>query len=239
MKILWKSLSSFRIGIIAGIIISLLLIYSSYDQRIFAIARKPSYRHIIAIDPGHGGIDPGKISVDGSYEKTINLSIAKKLGKILKRNHCKVIFSRQKDNGLYEEYDRNKKATDMKKRVEILEKDNPDLVISIHQNSFSDGVVSGAQVFYYQGSEQGKKLAETIQDAIREQVDTSNQREPKSNGDYYLLKKISKTAVIVECGFLSNPREAELLRDEEYQERMAMGISVGILNYLNQDCDKK
>lgn len=234
-----KTLGSLRFGIILGIVLSVLLVWLNFDKKILAVVSKNSYRYVVAIDPGHGGIDPGKIASDGTYEKTINLSIAKKLGKILQRNHCKVIFSREEDKGLYEEYDQNKKVTDMRKRVELLEEDNPDLVVSIHQNSFGDGVVSGAQVFYYQGSNKGQQLASMIQESIREQVDAKNQREPKSNGDYYLLKKISRPAVIVECGFLSNPREAELLKDEEYQERMAMGISVGILNYLNFDKDKK
>lgn len=105
------------------------------------------------------------------------------------------------------------------------------MAVSIHQNSFSAGT-SGAQVFYYTGSEQGKKLAGILQQTVKEIIGDGNRRVEKANSGYYMLKKITCPFAIVECGFLSNPTEESLLRDEKYQQKMAKGICEGIENFL-------
>ena len=125
----------------------------------------------------------------------------------------------------------SKKLTDMKNRVAFIEKADPVLAVSIHQNSFSAGT-KGAQVFYYTGSEEGKKLANIIQGSIRDAVGDDNHRVEKANDSYYMLRKVSCPLVIVECGFLSNPEEETLLCDQKYQEKMARGICEGIENFL-------
>ena len=123
----------------------------------------------------------------------------------------------------------------MKKRCEIINKEKPVFTISIHQNSYPEEYVKGAQVFYYGQSENGKKLAEILQTALIEQVDPDNHRAAKANESYYLLKKTPTPTVIVECGFLSNPIEAELLLQDDYQDQLVNAIYTGIKTYLGDE----
>lgn len=188
---------------------------------------------VIVIDAGHGGFDPGKIGINGADEKDINLSIALKLRTFLEANDYEVIMTRTEDVGLYGENDTNKKRTDMRNRIEIINADSVILAVSIHQNSFTDSSSKGAQVFYHEKSLEGKELAELIQQQIKDTTQDGNHRVAKSNNSYYMLKKSRCPLVIVECGFLSNQKEAELLCTEEYQEKMAWAVHLGIMRYLN------
>lgn len=188
----------------------------------------------VVIDAGHGGRDPGKVGVNGALEKDINLSIAIKLKKLLEENDYNVIMIRDDDKGLYSDSDSNKKAADMRKRVEIINNSNALLAISIHQNSFTQESIKGAQVFYYSGSPDGKKYAEIMQQQIKEYIKDENKRQAKSNDSYYMLKKTSCPIVIVECGYLSNQTEASLLIDDAYQEKMAWAIHLGLINYVKE-----
>lgn len=190
-------------------------------------------KRIVIIDAGHGGNDPGKIGVDASKEKDINLQIAKKLKVLLEQQDLEVRMTREEDQGLYEEHSSNKKAQDLKNRCELINKTNPDCVVSIHQNSYHEEPVKGAQVFYYGTSGEAKELAEEIQEKLISYVDPQNHRQAKANESYYLLKKTSAPVVIVECGFLSNWAEAKLLQEESYQSRIAWAIAMGVQRYLN------
>ncbi len=183
--------------------------------------------------PPHGGADPGKVGVDGSLEKDINLSIALKLQKLLQMQDIDAVLTRDSDMGLYDENASNKKVQDMKNRVRIIEEKKPVLTVSIHQNSYHEEYVHGAQTFYYEGSEESKALAEKIQQAIVSELDKDNTRNAKANDSYYLLKKTSSPIVIVECGFLSNYEEAQKLSSEYYQEKLAWAIHLAILQYIN------
>ncbi len=116
----------------------------------------------------------------------------------------------------------------------MIEENNPQVTVSIHQNSYSEEYVHGAQVFYYNNSTQGQKLAQYIQTGLVEMADPENKRQVKANDSYYLLKKTGSVIVIVECGFLSNETEAEKLCTPEYQDRVAWAIHMGILRYLNE-----
>lgn len=187
----------------------------------------------VVIDAGHGGTDPGKVSVDGSLEKDINLQIAKKLQTFLTMEDVDVILTRESDAGLYDENASNKKVQDMKNRVGIIEEKQPALTVSIHQNSYHEEYVHGAQTFYYAGSEKSKELAERIQQVMTLELDKDNTRQAKANDSYYLLKKTSSPIVIVECGFLSNNEEAQKLSSDIYQEKVAWAIHLAILQYLN------
>lgn len=189
---------------------------------------------IIVVDAGHGGVDPGKIGANGAKEKDINLIIAKKLAKKLTDNGYSVIMTREDDSGLYEEDDVNKKASDLKKRCEIADNGNASLMVSIHQNSFSGSEVKGSQVFYYTHSDEGKLIAQAIQSSLKRMVNPSNTRAAKTNDSYYLLIHTKCPTVIVECGFLSNPEEAYLLTDDEYQEKLAAAIVTGIDEYIKR-----
>lgn len=192
----------------------------------------------IVIDAGHGGDDPGKIGINGEKEKELNLDIAKKLKKILEEKGYRIVLTRDSDKGLYHKTAHNKKVEDMKKRCEIINKEKPVFTISIHQNSYPQEYVKGAQVFYYGESQEGKELAEVLQKSLVAELDKENHRAAKSNESYYLLKKTESPTVIVECGFLSNRTEAELLSDSEYQQKVAVAISKGIQTYLNEDGEK-
>ncbi len=194
---------------------------------------------VIVIDAGHGGRDSGKISVDNvTYEKDINLAIAYKLKSYLEAEGITVIMTRETDDGLYVESDSNKKAADLRRRIEVIERAAPVLVISIHQNSYHESYVRGAQTFYYTSSMEGKALAEIIQEQLCLSLDPENERKAKANDSYYLLKKTSVPIVIVECGFLSNPEEAALLTNGDYQDRVAFQIHLGVMQYLNQNKKK-
>ncbi len=185
----------------------------------------------IVIDAGHGGFDPGKVGTAGTLEKDINLAIAKKVEKILTDSGYRVAMTRTEDTALCGSGEIQKKLADLKNRVSLIEKAKPALAVSIHQNSYS-AATKGAQVFFYARSESGKRLAGQIQNLIRESVGDDNHRVEKGNSEYYLLKNVTVPLVIVECGFLSNPEEEKLLRDESYQDKLARGICEGIENFL-------
>ena len=169
---------------------------------------------VVVIDAGHGGNDPGKVGIDQSLEKDINLEIAKKLARYLEQADVRTILTREEDKGLYSEAD-------------------PDLVVSIHQNSYHQELVSGGQVFYYTGSVKGKRLAEAVQRRFDYVLGAQNTRKAKENSSYYLLLHVKCPIVIVECGFLSNWQEAARLNSPEYQDRMAWTIHMGVMEYLN------
>ncbi len=143
------------------------------------------------------------------------------------------MMTRTDDAGLYQQSSNNKKVEDMRKRCEIITKAKPVFTVSIHQNSYPEESVKGAQVFYYGQSKEGKKLAETLQQALVEHLDPQNHRQAKANESYYLLKKTPPPTVIVECGFLSNSQEAGMLVTEEYQKKVAEAVKMGILQCLN------
>lgn len=182
----------------------------------------------IVIDAGHGGFDPGKVSKDGTLEKDINLNISKYLQQYLEQSGAFVLTTRIDDNALA-----NEKTTDMKARKNIANNENVGLLVSIHQNSFTKESVKGAQVFYYKTSKDSENLAKCIQNRLKE-IDNSNEREAKENNNYYLLKQTTMPSVIVECGFLSNYEENNKLKDEEYQQKIAWAIYLGILDYFGK-----
>ena len=188
---------------------------------------------VIVIDAGHGGNDPGKIGIDGTLEKDINLQIAYRLKKYLEASDVDVVLTRKNDNGLYTDRDSRKKMADITKRCDIINDASPDLTVSIHQNSYHQEEISGGQVFYYKKSDKGKRLAEIIQERFDYVLGEKNTRLAKSNDNYYLLLHVKSPIVIVECGFLTNWKEAASLNSEEYQDRVAWTIHMGIMEYLN------
>lgn len=171
--------------------------------------------------------------MDGSLEKDINLAIAKRLKWYLEQSDVEVVMSREDDRGLYDTSAGSRKMSDMKNRCARVEESGADLVVSIHQNSYHQEDVSGAQVFYYRKSEKGKRLAEILQKRFDYALRDQNRRKAKPNDSYYLLLHVKCPIVIVECGFLSNWKEAALLKTEEYQDRVAYTLHMGIMEYLN------
>lgn len=191
-------------------------------------------QYTVVIDAGHGGVDPGKIGVNQALEKDVNLAIAKYVKKYLRKMDINVVMVREEDKGLYQEGSNRKKMEDMKKRCDLIEETNPLCAISIHQNSYHEEYVKGAQVFYYENSSEGKFLAECLQGTLKENLDMENKRQAKANNNYYLLCHTSVPTVITECGFLSNWEEAELLVTKKYQKKVAKAICAGIEKYMEE-----
>ena len=171
-------------------------------------------------------LDSGKVGINGAKEKEINLLIAKEIRRLLEKEKIEVIMVREKDEELGKS-----KVEDLKYRVSLMNEKKPSLAVSIHQNSYHEENVFGAQVFYYKTSTEGKKAAAVIQEALQE-VNPENTKKIKANDTYYLLKKTEVPTVIVECGFLSNYAEAEKLVSEDYQKKVAEAVTKGILQYL-------
>ena len=187
---------------------------------------------IIIVDPGHGGFDPGKPGVAGLDEKDLNLKISLLVRNYLENAGAIVIMTRTTDDDVDGMDGVKHKSKDMVQRKKLSE--GGDILVSIHQNSFTQPSVHGAQTFYNSKSEEGEALAKSIQRSIKEVADLDNRREAKSNTNYYVLKATDLPAVIVECGFLTNPEEEKKLNSESYQNQMALGIYLGILRYYEQ-----
>lgn len=184
-------------------------------------------KRIVVIDAGHGGYDPGKIGVNNALEKDINLQIAGKVKERLEENGIEVVMTREEDIMA------ETKLADMQKRVSLINRTKPLIAVSIHQNSYSNSSVKGAQVFYYKGSEDGKEAATLMQGELGK-MNGENVREIKENNNFYMLKKTKVPTIIVECGFLSNAQEAEKLVSDEYQNALAEAICGGILRWLEE-----
>ena len=186
--------------------IIVLLYISSITLPIF-VNQTIGKQNVIIIDPGHGGNDPGKVGSGDVLEKDINLATSTT----------------------------NVKVSDLSNRKQIIFDAEPVLVVSVHQNSYPSGEVHGAQVFYYQGSQKGKQLADCLQSSLVENLDPDNHRVAKANSDYFLLRDNPYVTVIAECGFLSNEEEKQKLQDKAYQEKAAQAIYKGIQSYLSQE----
>ncbi len=187
--------------------------------------------YTVVLDAGHGSSDSGKVGINGVLEKDINLSVSKKTKKYLEKKGIRVVMTRDKDESLAEGENGNRKVQDMKARVKRINDTKPDLAVSIHQNSYHEESIHGAQVFYYEHSESGEKDARILQEALLA-VDPDNTRQVKANTTYYLLKRTEVPILIVECGFLSNQEEAEKLASEDYQKELAKAIANGIESCL-------
>lgn len=230
---MWKKEHLELIMSVALILCAFLLAGRGWEMALGERVTEGTDQKVVVVDAGHGGRDPGKVGVDGCLEKDLNLEIAKKVQAILEQQDIKVIMIRDTDKGLYEEQTSNKKVQDMKNRCALINETEPDCVVSIHQNSYHEEYVSGAQVFYYSSSAEGKALAEALQSELVSYADPENHRQAKANDSYYLLKKTEAPIAIVECGFLSNWEEGAKLQDDGYQSRIAWAVSMGILMYLN------
>ena len=187
--------------------------------------------YTVVLDAGHGSSDSGKVGINGVLEKDINLSISKETKKHLEKNGIRVVMTRDKDESLAEGENGNRKVQDMKARVKRINDTKPNLAVSIHQNSYHEESIHGAQVFYYEHSESGEKDARILQEALLA-VDPDNTRQVKANTTYYLLKRTEVPILIIECGFLSNQEEAEKLASEDYQKEIAKAIANGIESCL-------
>lgn len=177
------------------------------------------------------GRDDGCSGQSGVTESEINLSIAKKLKSDLEVLGIRVVMTRCDGNGLYKSNVDNYKKSDMEERVKIIENANPDMVISIHCNSYADKSVSGAQAYYHDKDEVGRNFAEVVQGVLKSQL--ANARSEIGKGDYYLLKESGVPAIIVECGYLTTVQDEINLQTNDYQNRISYAIMCGVIKYFD------
>lgn len=189
---------------------------------------------VIYIDPGHGGEDGGAVSVTGVQESGINLEISLRLRDLLQLCGMSTKMTRDGDYAIYSDGCQTvaqKKASDLRNRAALLQQEPGAILISIHQNQFPEEKYHGAQVFYNQGTN-SEQFAKFMQEALKNGIDPENHREIKRAQDIFLMEQIENTAVLIECGFLSNREEEARLRDVEYQKRIACAISAGLLEFI-------
>ena len=191
----------------------------------------PKALYTIVIDAGHGGRDGGAVGSTGVTESELNLEFSLKLKEICEDYGFKVVLTRKDMNGLYSIFASNKKKSEMKKRQEIIEKAKPDVVVSIHMNSFSSSS-SGAQCFYANGNESGQALATSVQQALSTEIEHTGST--AKVGDFYVLNCTNYASVLVECGFLSNAEEAVRLQSDHHQRKLAVTIAAGYLAAQNE-----
>lgn len=191
----------------------------------------PSRNYTVVIDPGHGGSDPGSIGYKTKvHESDLNLKLSLLLKTKLEKAGINVVMTREDVNALLEGSGKKWKRKDMELRKALIEKTRPNMVISLHQNSYTNHSLRGAQVFYDKTSEISKTIAGFIQEQFKQNLDKSIKA--TSPGDYFMLKCSAAPSVIVECGFLSNEEDEKLLQDPNYQEKIIDSIYKGIVNFL-------
>lgn len=191
---------------------------------------------VILLDAGHGGEDGGAIGIDGLVEKDLNLAITLKLNRFLQAMGYQTQLTRDSDTDLHAAEAstlRERKTSDIRTRHAMMEAlPEAGLFVSIHQNKFGQQSAHGTQVFYAPGTPASATLAQCIQQRVAAQLQPENHRQIKPSGDeIYLLYHANRTAVLVECGFISNYEEAAKLRQEDYQAQMAFAIALGILDF--------
>lgn len=204
------------------------------NHAIMVYSENVQSKNTVIIDAGHGGIDSGAVSCSGIYESHLNLQIATRFRDLAHLLGLTTIMIRDTDTSLHTEGNTiaAQKISDIRERVRIVNTTPNALLVSIHQNSFLDNRYSGTQVFY--NNQQGSKdLAEKFQIAFKQTLDSSNHRQPKRITGVYLMEHINCTGILIECGFLSNPQEEALLRDEEYQKALCCVIATSLHQYLN------
>lgn len=192
-------------------------------------------RPVVVIDAGHGGMDGGCVSIDGVAEKGINLNIALSLKDMLTVMGYQLVCTRESDISIHDEGIEGlskQKKSDMQNRLELFNKYDGAIAVSIHQNQFTDSKYSGAQMFYSEKSSDSERLAGIMKEQFVSLLQPENTRETKPVGDeLYLLNNSSNPAVMIECGFLSNQEESLKLQDENYQKQIAFTIFTGLCRY--------
>lgn len=214
----------------------IILQYDFEEDDAWKMQSLPLSGKIIVLDPGHGGPDPGAVQGE-AIEKDISLSVSIKLRDYLQQQGALVLMTRETDMDLADEdlkgYSR-RKVQDLKRRVDLINHSEADFFASIHLNAIPSPKWKGAQTFYSGHYKESKRGAKFIQEELRRNLENTN-REAKTSESIYLLKKSEIPGVLVEIGFLSNPTEREMLRQEDYQEQVAASIYQGIMRYYTNE----
>ena len=225
-------------GIFLSVFVFILTTENTEEQnKYISTVSLPASGKTIVIDAGHGVPDEGAQSSNGTTEAETNLKIALKLQNLLEQSGCTVILTRSDENAIYDidsKTLKQKKISDIKNRVKIGNESSADIFVSIHLNKIPQSQYDGWQTFYKEGSEDGARLAKTIQENLNKTIQKENNRIAKTIDKIYIIKHVEIPTTIVECGFLSNPDEEKLLLEDEYQNKLAWGIYNGIVDYFYQ-----
>jgi N-acetylmuramoyl-L-alanine amidase len=195
----------------------------------------------VVIDAGHGGEDCGAIGTSGVYEKDLNLAVSLKLAEYLNAAGYTTVLTRTDDRLLYKEDENIKgmrKICDLKNRVAIANSTPNAIFISIHMNSYGSSGCRGLQAYYGTFGD-SDRLAMAIQSNVAENLQPTNKRTIKRGDGLYLLENATVPSVIVECGFLSNPNDLNNLKNQDYQLKLAVSLSYGIIDYIKSDSEKE
>ncbi len=234
IRALWATFK-FAVFTVLLILCALLLhgLSREMDIRSAAVCSAPT----VVIDAGHGGEDGGAVGINGCIEKELNLEIALILRDLLEISGINVKMTRTEDIMLYDAATPGKKKIqDLRRRVEIGEESEDSLTVSIHMNTYPSSKYNGAQVYYSPNHSESKELAETVQGHIKAYLQPENSRQIKeSTSAIYLLHNIKNPAILVECGFISNQSEAELLCTDSYRHKVALTIYSAIIDHLNKE----
>lgn len=219
----------FKIALVVFVIILMGLSYNVFITRSIPALRFLSQGKKVVIDPGHGTIDKGAVhEASGVAESPINLAVALKLKELLEDEKISVVLTRDKDTI---EMDTNRK--ELQRRIDLAAKSTADILVSIHANKFPDPQYFGAQCFYNPQKPESKLLALLIQEELKN-IDSENIREALPQ-DLFILRESPMPSVLIEMGFLSNPKDRERLQDPTFQKMMAEGIKKGIIRYFSGD----
>lgn len=217
-------------GLIFVVIIMVSLIFFSFVLPVFKEFKVSPNEIVIVLDAGHGGRDGGSVGKNGTVESDLNLEYVKLIDEKLTRFGYKIILTRKNKNGLYSILSGNKKISDMNKRMEIIKNANPNLVVSVHMNSFSDSSVRGAVVYHKIDDNASMSCASFIQNSLNKKINIKEQK--IKPGDYFMLNCSYYTSILIECGFLSNPEEEINLNNDEYKNKLTDAICNGIFLYF-------
>lgn len=214
------------------------LFAKSGADRAVSAALEQGDRKRLVIDPGHGGEDGGTVGVNGILEKDLNLSLSEGLGEILRFSGYEVVQTRKEDKMLYDRnvnYQGRKKMLDLKGRLEIAQAVEPDLFIGIHMNAFPEQKYSGLSVYYSKNCPESKTAADIIRTEVKNNLQPDNNREIKAaNSNIYILDRIGCPAVLIECGFLSNPEECEKLSSYDYRRKLSLVFYSSLVSFLEE-----
>lgn len=207
------------------------------SDRYAAAMTKENEANLFIIDAGHGGEDSGAIGKNGSLEKDLNLEIAYTIGSFLAERGYAVLYTRTEDKLLYTEEENIKgirKISDLKNRCKIAAEYPNATFISVHMNSYGSPKYSGLQVYYSENNDSSRNLANSIQAAVKRDLQNENNRKTKNGKGLFILENVENTAVLIECGFLTNAAECEKLSEKEYQKQLSFAVLCGIIEYMEE-----
>ena len=230
-RISYKSLLPVYLLVLIGFFV--IAVGGSRAVTVWSASAPVTGRKTVVIDAGHGGVDGGATSCTGVLESQFNLEIAVKLNDLMHLLGIQTYMIRETDCSIYTQGETiaQKKISDLRERVRIVNSVEDSVLISIHQNHFSDSKYSGAQVFY-PATIGSRELSTKLQENIKNTLNPGSHRGIKKADGIYLMQHINCPGALIECGFLSNPQEEFLLRSKAYQQKMCSVIACTVSNWL-------